>query len=146
MGLSEDPGELGGWGPVIADTARKVAANQPRARWTISVRDRTGRLIHHGPAPRHPTAADDAFVRARDHTCRAPGCRAPATHTDLDHTIDWADGGPSTPDNLAALCRHDHRLKHEGGWRIRQLQPGVFHWTTSLGHQYITTPETPLQT
>jgi hypothetical protein len=33
-------------------------------------------------------------------------------------------------------CRHDHRLKGEGGWALQQPQPGVFRWTSRLGHPY----------
>lgn len=28
------------------------------------------------------------------------------------------------------LCRHDHGLKHVGGWRLGQSEPGHFAWTT----------------
>jgi hypothetical protein len=33
-------------------------------------------------------------------------------------------------------CRHDHRLKGEGGWALQQPAPGVFRWTSRLGHTY----------
>ncbi len=33
-------------------------------------------------------------------------------------------------------CRHDHRLKGEGGWALHQPEPGVFCWTSRLGHTY----------
>ncbi|MEE8375472.1 MAG: HNH endonuclease signature motif containing protein [Acidimicrobiia bacterium] len=38
----------------------------------------------------------------------------PATDCDLDHRNAWADGGPTTEDNLAPLCRHDHIVRHNG--------------------------------
>jgi len=31
------------------------------------------------------------------------------------------------------LCRHDHGLKHAGGWRLGQSEPGNFVWTSPLG-------------
>ncbi|MEE6263759.1 HNH endonuclease signature motif containing protein [Plantactinospora sonchi] len=142
MGLTDLPGELSGWGPVVAETAREIASRSRRSAWRISVYDR-GRLIHNGPVRRRPKIRDAAFVRSRDQTCRAPGCRIPASHADLDHVRRYVDGGPSTPDNLAVLCRHDHRLKDEGGWRLRQLQPGVFVWHSRLGHQYVVPPDPP---
>lgn len=141
VGLSEHAGELGGWGPVIADVARQVAAQRRKASWRFSVTDRTGGLVHSVATRRRPVIADAEFVKARDRTCRAPGCRAPARRADLDHIRDWADGGATTPANLAALCRHDHRLKHEGGWRHRPIAPGVFAWTSALGHTYLVGPD-----
>lgn len=39
------------------------------------------------------------FVRARDLTCRAPGCDRPATRCDIDHTIPWPSG-PTHPSKL----------------------------------------------
>lgn len=141
MGFAEHPGELGGWGPVIADVARQVVGRRRQAAWRFSVTDQTGRLLHNVATRRRPVTADAEFVRARDRTCRAPGCRVPARRSDLDHVRDWARGGPTTRANLAALCRHDHRLKHEGGWRHRPIAPGVFAWTTALGHTYLVGPD-----
>jgi hypothetical protein len=34
------------------------------------------------------------------------------------------------------LCRHDHGLKHAGGWRLGQPEPGHFVWTRPLGRTY----------
>ena len=34
------------------------------------------------------------FVRCRDLTCRFPGCSAPATRSDLDHTVPQVGVGP----------------------------------------------------
>jgi hypothetical protein len=143
MGLADEPGELAGWGPVVADVARRVAEQQRRATWRLSVCDAGGRLLWHGVTRRRPDTATRQFVKARDRTCRAPGCRAPSQRADLDHIRHWAAGGATTRDNLAVLCRHDHRLKHDGGWRHRQIAPGVFAWTSALGHTYLVGPDRP---
>lgn len=143
MGLSEQPGELAGWGPVIAEIARQVAQRQQRSPWRVSVYDK-GRIIHHGPLRRRPTIAQAKLIKARDNTCRAPGCRVPAHRADVDHTRPYAQGGATKPDNLGVLCRHDHRLKDEGGWKVRQISEGVFIWYSRLGHQYTVTPDPPL--
>ncbi|MGH3713480.1 MAG: DUF222 domain-containing protein [Micromonosporaceae bacterium] len=139
--LSESPGELAGFGPVTADVARRVAEAQRRATWRYSALDSTGVTVGSGITRRRPTRAVADQVVARDRTCRAPNCRAPASRIDLDHTIDHTHGGPTTGRNLGALCRHHHRAKHRGGYRLRQPQPGVFHWTTPLGHHYRKTPD-----
>ncbi|MFZ1161055.1 MAG: HNH endonuclease signature motif containing protein [Mycobacterium sp.] len=80
------------------------------------------------------------FVRCRDLTCRFPGCDQPATRCDIDHTVPYADGGPTHASNLKALCRHHHLLKTFWGWRDQQLPDGSVIWTSPNGQTYITTP------
>jgi hypothetical protein len=125
----------------VADIARRTAAAQRDTTWRFTVRDGLGRIVHHDVTRRRPSKTVAGRVVARDRTCRAPGCRAPASRTDLDHTHDYASGGPTVAANLGALCRHDHRLKHQGGWQLDQPIEGVFGWTTALGHTYLVGPE-----
>jgi hypothetical protein len=139
-GLSRQPGEIKGWGPVVAEIASKLADQQREGRWRFSVVDDSGTLAAHGTLRRRPDAREAAFVRARDRTCRAPGCRAPAHRSDLDHTIAWEEGGPTTRANLGVLCRHCHRYKHSEGVTLTQPTPGTFTWRTRLGHTYTTRP------
>jgi hypothetical protein len=120
LGLSDCPGDLAGFGPVIADIARQVVAEQPGATWRCSVYDQLGELISHGITRRRPTAPDAAFIKARDRTCRAPGCRMPARHCDIDHTDDWSSSKDSRRCNLACLCKKHHLFKlcHERGGEL----------------------------
>ncbi|HEY8475219.1 MAG TPA: HNH endonuclease signature motif containing protein, partial [Natronosporangium sp.] len=96
------------------------------------------------PDRRRPTAAQAAFVRARDRTCRAPGCRTPAHTCDIDHTQPWADGGKTTTSNLGCLCRTHHLFRHATGTQLTQLSPGVFSWQTPHGLQYLVRQDPPL--
>lgn len=155
VGLSRLPGELAGWGPVIADLAAQVTAQMHQAQWRFSVYNRLGELAHHGitharpiavaqPQQRRPSARVAAFVRARDRHCVAPGCRRAARSCDLDHTIDWVLGGQTESCNLGLLCRMHHLFKHAAGCQLLQLSPGVFTWSTPAGRQYVTTPDRPL--
>jgi uncharacterized protein DUF222 len=81
------------------------------------------RIVHPGQAPPEPRYRPSKkladFVRCRDMTCRFPGCRAPATNCDVDHTIPWPCG-PTAASNLKCLCRRHHLLKTfwggEKGW------------------------------
>ena len=103
---------------------------------------RAGRAL--GPPPEspgyRPAAALDRFVRRRDRRCRFPGCRARARRDDLDHTGPWP-AGPTDRRNLAALCRHHHRLRHQApGWRLRGLADGGLQWTTPTGQVLVTHP------
>jgi hypothetical protein len=92
---------------------------------------------------RDPSAALARWIKTRDRTCRAPGCRVPARTADIDHTTDHAAGGPTSHDNLAVLCRHHHRLKHEGVWHATQPAPGRLVWTSPTGHTYTRDPDPP---
>jgi hypothetical protein len=92
------------------------------------------------PTRRVPGAALGRYVEIRDRYCIMVGCRAPARSADTDHTLDHARSGATADHNLGNACRHDHRLKHEGGWRLHQPEPGHFTWTSRLGHLYPVRP------
>jgi len=143
-GLKEHPGDLAGYGPVIADIARRVSEHQQHAQWRFSVTDpATGRPLLSGTTRRRPTAGQRRLVEARDPTCVFPGCRMPAAACDLDHSTPWSDGGSTAVSNLAPLCRHDHRIRHEAGWTHEALPNGDHQWTTRLGHVYTTSGAPP---
>jgi hypothetical protein len=137
--LSEDPGDLAGYGPVIADIARQVAENSPGAewRWTLT-HPASGQTIDNGITRRRPTNAQRRHVEARDRTCVFPGCRMPAVDCDLDHGRPWAHGGRTQTRNLAPLCRHHHNLRHHADWIYRRLANGDYVWTSRFGHTYTT--------
>jgi len=105
-------------------------------------------LVHPADAPPEPGyAASKAladFVRCRDLTCRWPGCDRPARECDLDHTIPYADGGPTHAGNLKCYCRAHHLLKTFYGWREKQLPDGTLILTAPTGHTYVTTPGSAL--
>ena len=84
----------------------------------------------------HPSRALADFVRARDLTCRAPGCDKPATRCDIDHTIPWPFGATHAS-NLKCLCRDHHILKTFWGWKDKQLADGTVIWTLPDGHTYV---------
>jgi hypothetical protein len=90
-----------------------------------------------------PSANLAELVRARDVTCRFPGCRRAATGTasgvDLDHTVPWPSGA-TVASNLACLFRRHHRLKHAGLWRVELEPNGAISWTGPTGRIYRTEP------
>jgi hypothetical protein len=142
-GLDDNPAEIPGWGPVIADVARQVVEKQDKAEWRITVTDPySGRPVQVGTARRRPTTGQRRKVEAVALTCVFPGCRMPARDSDLDHRNAWADGGPTQEDNLQPLCRHDHRLKH-AGWNLEGLETGDYLWTSPLGLKYTVDPRAP---
>ncbi|HEY9391398.1 MAG TPA: DUF222 domain-containing protein [Mycobacteriales bacterium] len=138
-GADNKPALLDRYGPIPAVFARAIASD-PTGVWKRLVTDPVdGTLVEHSRHTYRPPAAIDDFVRARDHTCRFPGCQRSAQHADLDHTIPWPKG-PTTAGNLGALCRHHHRLKHHTTWRLTQTN-GRFHWTSPTAHHHTTHPQ-----
>ncbi len=134
IGLDNHPGELAGFGPIVADIARQVAAQLPTSTpWRFQLTHH-GRLLHEGRLHYKPTPTQAAFVRARDTTCQAPGCRRPAHQCDIDHIQAWEHGGPTTEYNLIVLCRRHHRAKHHNH-RLHHTEHGL-QWTTPRGHTY----------
>jgi hypothetical protein len=69
-------------------------------------------------------------------------CGIGTRRCDVDHTADWQYGGTSDHGNLAHLSRGHHTLKHHGGWKVAQTSPGRLTWTSYLGREYETVPDT----
>ncbi|WP_052471358.1 HNH endonuclease signature motif containing protein [Corynebacterium singulare] len=85
------------------------------------------------------------FVEGRDGTCRALGCNRPAYLCQMDHRINFADGGPTHPSNLASLCQHHHNMKTDGrAHYIMDPITGDIVWLFEDGTWAMTEPTGPL--
>jgi hypothetical protein len=136
LGLSENPGQLAGYGAIPASVARALASD---GKWRRFITDpQTGVLLDYGRQMYEPPQGLIDFLIARDRTCRFPGCRRSAALSDLDHAQSWEDGGSTSLDNLGALCRRHHQLKTHGGWQIESRSDGSCTWTSPLGKIYQT--------
>ncbi|RNM16287.1 HNH endonuclease [Nocardioides pocheonensis] len=76
-------------------------------------------------------------IELRDRTCVFPWCQRAARGCDKDHLVPWESGGPTSSDNLAALCRRHHRLKTHGGWTYTVVEPGTYLWHSPHGHTWL---------
>ncbi len=74
------------------------------------------------------------ILSARDRGCRFPGCGR-TRHTHAHHIEHWAQGGTTSLDNLATLCRFHHHLVHEDGWRIEGDPAGALRVYSPAGHR-----------
>jgi hypothetical protein len=126
----DQPGQIPGWGPVTAPTARALAAGMPApdasgtatstdrgrerqlgytlagdAQWRRLLTDpASGAVLDYGTTRYRPPAALADYVRARDGRCYEPGCTTVAADCDLDH-IRNSPAGPSPhpdPDGATA--------------------------------------------
>ncbi|NIZ93216.1 HNH endonuclease [Kineococcus rubinsiae] len=109
-GLDEHDGFVAGLGPVPAPVARALAGDAGASWRAVVTAPGTRTVIDVAATAYRPTAALRRFVTARDDTCQGFGCRTSAIDCDLDHVIAWPQG-PSTAENLQALCRTHHRFK-----------------------------------
>lgn len=143
--LDDEPATLEGYGPIPADVARELASAAP-SFIRLLTHPETGAVLSIG-RDRYSIPADmRLFLRARDETCRGIGCGRRAATSDVDHTRAWADGGTTSVDNLAHLCRGDHTRKHTLRWGMKQLPGGTIRWTSPLGRTYLTEPASVIRT
>lgn len=140
--LNEHSGELAGYGPVIADIARKVVDTNHDAPWRYTVTD-NGRPVATGTTRRRPSAAQRRIVEMTHPTCIFPGCRTASTDCDIDHRIEWARSKRTVTDDLAPLCPPDHGGRHTFGWTYRFLPNGDIEWTSPLGRIYTVRGRSP---
>jgi len=105
--------------PLAAETARRLACDASLVR----ILERDGRPLSVGRKTRAIPPALRRALAARDRGCRFPGCTA-RHHIDAHHVEHWACGGETSLRNLVQLCRHHHRLLHEGGYAIHSHGDG----------------------
>jgi len=122
-GLAGAPaGQLESGGTIHAETVRRFACDSAITR--ITGRGELEHEISH--ASRTISASLRRKLEARDPRCVFEGCDMPGRWTDGHHLIHWADGGPTTLENLALLCRQHHTRVHEEGWRLRRRDDGGY--------------------
>ena len=134
----------GSAGFTIASEVRADGLVGPELIAELAAQARLTPLVHPldaAPEPGYaPSKALADFVRCRDLTCRWPGCDHPAFDCDIDHTVPYADGGPTHATNLKCYCRTHHLVKTFWGWRDRQLPDGTIILDSPSGKTYVTTP------
>ena len=144
IGVSDEPTEMAGHGPIPAALARALA-HEPGATWRRIITDPVdGQIIDVGRTRYRPPAALDELVRIRDRSCRHPGCYRPSFHGDLDHHRAWSrQNGRTSAANLVGFCRSHHRLKDEPGWVHRLDEDGTLTVITPTQRSYTSLPEDP---
>ncbi len=132
--------EIPGIGFIDADTIEALLTVVPTDIGRALLDTRTGTLVETASTAYRPPKAVTDFVTTRDGTCRMWGCNHPATRCDLDHARPWP-AGPTTPSNLAGLCRRHHRLKQRRNWTYHLAPDGTATWTSPTGTTRTTQPD-----
>jgi hypothetical protein len=139
LGVSEQPGTLEGYGPIDAGTARELAAHAPSFT-RILTHPITGTVLDLDRMRYRPPADLKRWIGLRDQHCTFPGCGRRTADCDLDHVTAWVEHGSTSVENLAHLCRHHHRLKHESAWQVRREPDGRTVWTSPTGALHVDDP------
>jgi hypothetical protein len=126
LSADREPGrsELEDGTRLSAESARRLACD---ASVVSVVRKQDGTVLDVGRKTRTISPALRRALDVRDRGCRFPGCGR--RFTEGHHVKHWADGGGTSLRNCVNLCRHHHRLVHEGGWTMgwdREQRPVFF--------------------
>jgi len=142
LGITDEPAELDGFGPIPASMARKLVADGANSFYRVLVDPRDGAPLEIGRTRYRLTEAIKQWIRMRDRKCTFPGCSNHTPDNDTDHGTAWEHGGSTGITNLAQLCPKHHRLKHNSRWVPDTAAPNEPPgWTSPTGRHY--TPEHP---
>jgi hypothetical protein len=115
--------EIPGIGPIPVGAVRMLAQD---AVWKAVLTDGEAvtAVAHLGRTiPAHIRTA----LQERDPTCVVPGCDV-REGLEIDHVIPFAEGGPTTMENLGRLCHWHHYLKTFCRYLLGG-EPGAWTWT-----------------
>ncbi|MFZ0664869.1 MAG: DUF222 domain-containing protein [Acidimicrobiales bacterium] len=120
---SEESCTIEGVGQVSVQTARKLLGDG-----FLSILVTKGRDITTVASAGRAVPADvDRALRQRDRKCCVPGCEI-RERLERDHRVlPFIDGGPTSLENLALLCRWHHYLRTYRGWHL-EGEPGDWMW------------------
>jgi Domain of unknown function (DUF222) len=104
-------------GEVSPQLAQRLACDG--TIWRLVLDPRTGLPLNVGRKIRIVPWWMRKAIRARDRTCRFPGCDVPSAWTDAHHLTAWWKGGLTAVEEIISLCRYHHGLVHEGEWTLR---------------------------
>jgi hypothetical protein len=100
---------------IAPDTTKRLACDAS----VVTLVERAGEPVSVGRKTRSVPPSLRRALRSRDGGCRFPGCER-SRYVDAHHIEHWADGGETSLENLVQLCRHHHRLVHEGGFTVQR--------------------------
>jgi uncharacterized protein DUF222 len=100
IGQDDQPGELAGYGPISATTARRLATDE-NAKWRTLLTDDAGQLIEVGRRSYRPRQVLRDFIVARDRSCTFPVAHNPPCGAISTMSGRTAGAGPPT----RLICR-----------------------------------------
>ena len=118
--------EMEGHGPINAASARRIGCDSTVLRMVLGARSEP---LDVGRATRTiPNPIRRALI-VRDKGCAYPGCHRRPRQCHAHHVVHWADGGPTSVDNLVLLCSGHHRLIHHSNWTVKIINGRAEFWS-----------------
>ncbi|HZA27835.1 MAG TPA: DUF222 domain-containing protein [Actinomycetota bacterium] len=114
--------EVPGVGPIPVATARALSSDAILAAVLTEGAD-VKAVAHLG---RTIPARLRTALEARDQECVVPGCHN-RYRLEIDHVVPLAEGGRTSLDNLARMCRPHHHMKTNLGFCL-EGSPGKWRW------------------
>ena len=137
LGLTDEPAEVDGLGPVPPSMARRLVANGAGSFYRLLVDPRDGAPLEIGRTSYRLPEALKRWLKMRDGTCTFPGCSNHSLDNDADHLTAWQHGGTTGISNLGQACPKHHRLKHRSAWRpMRATKHEPPGWISPTGRHY----------
>jgi Domain of unknown function (DUF222) len=93
----------------------------------------SARPLYLGRSRRLASPDQRILCHARDHGCTHPNCAEPGYHCEVNHAVDWAQGGPTDADNLFFACGPANRAAAEGTYTTHITDHGRLAWTDGTG-------------
>jgi hypothetical protein len=137
LGVTDEPGEVDGYGPVPASVARRLVGEGAGSVYRLLVDPRDGAPLEIGRRSYRLPEGLRKWLRVRDGKCTFPGCSNHTADNENDHLTAWEHGGATGVSNLGQVCPKHHRLKHQSRWTptpaTKDEPPG---WTSPTGRHY----------
>lgn len=155
LGLTQQPSELTGYGPIPTEIARQLLG-QSHSFLRVLVDPVSGKPLDSNPDSYRVGSKERTLLAAMAGSCSWPNCCSPAILAEVDHIKAFGQGGKSTAANLQPLCKRHHTLKHfkddkdrHGrprrdnepdrseiklrGWRAERVANGDINWYSPSG-------------
>ena len=111
----EAPGLLPSGDTLSAAAVRRLACD---AEIIPAVLGTQSQVLDVGRTQRLVTPGIWTALVLRDQHCAFPGCTRLPIACDAHHIQHWADGGPTSLDNLILICRKHHTITHQTPWQV----------------------------
>jgi hypothetical protein len=115
--------------PIPPERARAIAFN---AGVSLLLLGADGVPLYLGRRTRFVTSGQRLALEALYETCAFEECDIPARFCEVDHVLNWADGGTTDIDLLAPCCGWHNRLKYERPDWVTRARESDGRWRYTL--------------